>query len=140
MSKRVSAALRLQIRIRAKFGCEYCLLHEDDALFPHVPDHIISLRHHGQTNIENLAWSCYLCNHLKGCDLASLDPETGRVIRLFHPRKDRWSEHFRLDGATIFPLTAIGRATAELLELNSWRSIAVRGNLIDAGRYPRLTE
>ncbi len=137
MSKRVPAPLRAFVRQRAASRCEYCLLHEEDALFPHQPDHIIAVKHRGETREENLAWACFLCNQLKGSDIASIDLETGRVVRLFNPRQDRWAEHFKLDGPLIVPLTPEGRVTEYLLALNHPEGLELREVLIPAGRYPR---
>jgi hypothetical protein len=101
-----------------------------------VPDHIIARKHRGETVEENLAWACYLCNRLKGSDIASVDVETGRIVRLFHPRKDRWETHFRLDGPRIVGLTSVGRVTEFLLQFNRRRTLGTRQALIDTGRYP----
>jgi hypothetical protein len=57
------------------------------------------------------------------------------LIALFNPRKDRWSDHFRLAGAIIEPLTAEGEVTARLLKLNLDKRIAERRLLMAAGRY-----
>jgi hypothetical protein len=106
-------------------------------MFPHEPDHVIARKHRGETVEENLAWACYLCNGLKGSDLASVDVDTGRIVRLFHPRKDRWTTHFRLEGARIVGLTAVGRVTECLLQFNRRRTLGMRQVLIEKGRYPR---
>ncbi len=103
---------------------------------PHEPDHIIASQHHGSNNLENLAFACYHCNHYKGTNLASVDPETGGLVYLFHPRRDRWTEHFTLDGARIRPLNAKGRATAALLKFNVPTRLAIREKLVLAHRYP----
>jgi hypothetical protein len=136
MSERVPADLRARVRHRARQRCEYCLLHEDSGGLLHQPDHIIACKHGGETVEENLAWSCFLCNQLKGSDLASVDLETGRIVRLFHPRRDRWSRHFRLEGARIVPLTAVGRVTEYLLQFNHPETLEMRQILIAEGRYP----
>src|SRR5207253_2680342 len=68
---RVPAALRLANWRRAQGKCEYCLLHEDDALVPHQPDHIIATQHGGQPSMDNLALACCDCNLLKGPNLIS---------------------------------------------------------------------
>ena len=104
---------------------------------PHVPDHIFSLRHGGRTDAANLAWSCYFCNHLKSSDIASIDLETGKVLRLFHPRKDKWNKHFRLASGRIAPLTGVGRVTEYLLQFNQPSAVETRQALMEAGRYPR---
>ncbi|WP_293157669.1 MULTISPECIES: hypothetical protein [unclassified Microcoleus] len=56
----------------------------------------------------------------KGSDIASIDPETGEVVRLYNPRKDRWADHFQLqtESGTIEPLSAIGRVSVYLLQVN----------------------
>ena len=38
-----------------------------------------------------------LCT-LKGANIAGLDPGTGELTRRFHPRRDRWREHFEWRG------------------------------------------
>jgi len=50
------------------------------------------------------------------------------IARLFSPRRDRWSAHFRWsdDGLQIVGLTAIGRATVQRLAMNSPRQLAAR--------------
>jgi hypothetical protein len=137
MSKRIPLGIRSRVRLRAKGRCEYCLIHEDDTLFPHQPDHIIARKHQGKTRMDNLAWACYLCNQLKGSNLASVDWRTGQIVRLFHPRKDSWARHFRLQGALIIPRTSVGRATARQLQFNEGSAVEMRQELIEAGRYPR---
>lgn len=136
MSARVSPSLRRLVHARAQGRCEYCLIQEGDSHFPHQPDHVIAQKHRGPTHEDNLAWACYLCNLLKGSDIASVDVETGRIERLFNPRTDRWDEHFRLDQGRIVPLTPIGRVTEYLLQFNQPQSVQERRWLIEAGRYP----
>jgi hypothetical protein len=136
MSNQVPAGLRAFVRRRAKRRCEYCLLHDRDASVPHEPDHIVARKHRGPTNEENLAWACAACNGQKGTDIASLDPETEELVRLFDPRMDEWSQHSRLEGAAIVPLTAVGRVTVFLLQLNRFDRVTNRRWLGKGGRYP----
>ena len=135
MSERVPAALRRFVRERAAGRCEYCLLHEDDSLLPHQPDHIVAGKHRGAIDASNLSWACFLCNRHKGTDLSSIDPETGRIERLFNPRTDAWTDHFRLKDGSIVPLTAIGRVTEYLLQFNTPENVETRRLLAAAGRY-----
>jgi 5-methylcytosine-specific restriction endonuclease McrA len=123
---RISAALRRQVRERARERCEYCLLAEVRAFFPHEPDHIVALKHGGQTSPENLALACFDCNRFKGSDIASIDPVSGVLAPLFNPRTQRWTDHFRLRDGHISPLTPVGRATVSLLRLNLTQRIVVR--------------
>jgi len=82
----MDAALRSLVRERAGNRCEYCRVHQDqDAFFTFPVDHIIALQHGGKTESDNLCLSCYRCNSHKGPNIASIDPETGDLVRLFHP-------------------------------------------------------
>lgn len=137
MTERVPSLLRRLVRTRACRRCEYCLIHEEDAHFTHRPDHIIAHKHRGATDENNLAWACYLCNLLKGSDIASVDFETGQIVRLFNPRLDAWTDHFRLEDGRIVPMSSIGRVTEYLLQFNRPQTVQERRWLIEAGRYPR---
>jgi len=132
----ISAGLRQRVRRRAKDCCEYCLLAEEDAFFPHEPDHIIAEKHGGATTAENLALACFDCNRFKGSDIASLDPLSGSLVSLFNPRTDGWNDHFRIYRGEIRALTAVGRATERLLKLNLPARVEIRATLARAGRYP----
>jgi hypothetical protein len=132
----IPAGVRLEVRQRAGGRCEYCLLNEDDLLFPHQIDHILAQQHSGSPTIENLAFSCCYCNRYKGPNLASIDTETGAKAWLFHPRKDAWDEHFRLDGAFIRGITPKGSATVFLLRMNAEERVRLRERLQAQGRFP----
>ena len=123
---RISAALRRQVRERARERCEYCLLAEVQAFFPHEPDHIVALKHGGKTVPENLCLACFDCNRFKGSDITSVDPVSGVVTLLFNPRTQRWGEHFRLLEGRIHPRTSVGRATERLLRFNLPQRIVAR--------------
>lgn len=94
---------------------------------------MIAEKHGGKTVSENLAYSCSVCNLHKGSDLASLDPLDDKLVRLFNPRTDVRSEHFRLVGASMEPLTAKERVTVRLLKLNDSERIREREDLADLG-------
>jgi len=132
----IPTELRRLVARRARFRCEYCLIHEDDTAFSHHCDHIISEKHGGPTAEGNLAWCCFHCNFAKGSDIASLTP-SGRLTPLFHPRRHRWKAHFLLNGNQIQPLSNIGIVTARLLNINTPDQILERQFLISIGHYPR---
>jgi 5-methylcytosine-specific restriction endonuclease McrA len=92
----ISAALRRLVYDRAKEACEYCLVPEVAVFGVHEVDHVIAEKHGGQTEGNNLALACIYNKH-KGSDLASLDPITGEIVRLYQPRQDCWSEHFQFE-------------------------------------------
>ncbi len=138
----IPAALRREIIARASNRCEYCGIPDDATLVSHEVDHIIAERHGGKTVRENLAYSCFRCNRLKGTDLTSIDPQTGKITRLFNPRTDKWNRHFRLsdpENAVIEPISAIGRTTALFLRFNDSEWIALRAELQQQGRYTSPT-
>jgi hypothetical protein len=121
---------------RANGRCEYCRVRQRDSLYAHEIDHIIPEKHRGTTTSDNLCLACLDCNRHKGSDFASFDPETGEIALLFHPRKHNWSEHFRLNGPQIIPLSSEGRATVFVLKLNDEMRVRSRLALLEAGRYP----
>lgn len=129
----VAPALHRFIRDRANGICEYCLIPELAVLISHEIDHVIAEKHGGKTAADNLALACTVCNKHKGSDLASIDPVTGEIVRLYQPRQDRWQDHFQLtaDG-NILPLDAIGRVTVQLLQLNRSERLTERQLLIAA--------
>jgi hypothetical protein len=134
MTSYVSTRLRRLVRERARRICEYCLIDESDTIVGCQVDHVISEKHGGHTRIDNLACAC--CNRAKGSDIGSIHAESGTFIRFFNPRADHWGDHFRLDDATIEPLTDIGTVTVDLLRLNSFERLLEREALLETGRYP----
>jgi hypothetical protein len=74
---------------------------------------------------------------LGGPNIASVDPGTGRLVPLFNPRTDRWSDHFRAEGGRIVALTPAACATAALLRFADPDREAARAKLAQAGRYPQ---
>lgn len=97
-------------------------------------EHIIARQHRIDDSLANLALACDRCNLLKGPNIASTDDD-GTVMRLFHPRRDVWQEHFCLIGAEIMGLTPIGRVTARLLEMNAVRRWQLRAWLLEEGSW-----
>ena len=75
-------------------------------------------------------------NRNKGTDLGSVASETGQLTRFFNPREDRWSDHFRIDGPLIVPITAIGEVTVKILGFNSKERVLERRALVEVNRYP----
>jgi hypothetical protein len=103
---------------------------------PFQIDHIIAKQHGGETVLENLAWSCFHCNTFKGPNIGGIDPEGGRLTRLYHLRLDHWEEHFSWSGVTLTGLSAVGRATIAVLKINDPDYVAVRQALLNEGVFP----
>lgn len=118
--------LRREVERRAAGRCEYCRMHQalQGAAF-HV-EHVVPRSRGGDSTPANLALACPGCNLHKADCVESNDPETGDLVSVFNPRRDRWSEHFRWDRYLIVPRTAVGRATAARLQFNLARRVQIR--------------
>ena len=126
----MDAATRDLVRRRAQNRCEYCLLPQAYSELTHHIEHIVAKQHGGGDDIDNLALACHRCNLRKGPNLTGVDPLTGELVHLFHPRRDRWTEHFSLQDVRIVGITPIGRATVHLLSLNDPRRLELRWALV----------
>jgi 5-methylcytosine-specific restriction endonuclease McrA len=130
----MDTALRSLVRRRAGDVCEYCRLPQASSPIVrfHV-EHIIARQHGGRTEPDNLALACSHCNFHKGPNIAAIDPESGQLVPLDHPRHDRWADHFAWEGVIIVGRSPTSRATVELLAMNDWQRIEVRENLQTLG-------
>ncbi len=131
----IERRLREAVRQRADSRCEYCQFPEAFAELRFQIDHIVPQQHGGATEAGNLAFACLRCNKHKGPNLSGIDPESGGVVRLFNPRSDVWREHFAGKGAKLVGLTAIGRATVNVLQINRADAVLVREALMAEGVY-----
>lgn len=136
MSKYVSEKVKVLVAKRANYRCEYCKIYERHSFLSFHIEHIISLKHGGSSEIDNLAFSCPVCNINKGSDIATFIDESNVPIRFFNPRKDTWSEHFKLElTGYLSPKTKIGEATIKILALNHPDSIIERLSMIKMGIF-----
>jgi hypothetical protein len=132
----VSATLRRRVEARAGKRCEYCGLSQlGQAATFHV-DHIIPVVAKGETALENLALACIHCSLRKGARTLVTDPQSGREVRLFHPREQQWTHHFRWRGTELRGGTAVGRATIAALNLNSPEHLIIRSFEALLDRHP----
>lgn len=123
----MDAAVRELVHHRAGDRCEYCLLKQAHLTFSIFQvEHIIPRKHGGDDDPANLALACDRCNSHKSANLTGIDPETGEIIALFNPRQHSWEEHFRLSDSTIVGLTAVGRTTGRVLNMNEDRRVRLR--------------
>jgi hypothetical protein len=129
-------ALARLVRERAQECCEYCRLPQAYSVLTFEVDHVIARKHGGPTVPGNLALSCFYCNSAKGPNIADLDPRTGRLTGLFHPRRHRWARHFRWNGPVLVGRTPVGRTTIVVLGINDPEAVAMRQALMDAGLFP----
>jgi hypothetical protein len=138
VADRISAELRTLVTTRANGLCEYCQSPESFATERFSLEHIEPRAVGGLTIAENLALACQGCNGHKGTRTAAIDPETLTSVPLFHPRQQRWHEHFAWSEGhlRLIGLTRTGRATIRLLHLNRTSLSRLRGALIAINAHP----
>ena len=132
----MDASTRELVRRRALDRCEYCHIPQDATpVIPFHVEHVIAKQHGGGNDPDQLALACDRCNAYKGPNIASVDPETGAVVPLYHPRHDAWDDHFAFHGGTIVGLTPTGRSTVRLLNMHARRRVDLRREWLgEAGR------
>ena len=135
---RIPRKLREQVIQAANNRCEYCQTSQEMTMAQFHIDHITPRSAGGVTEFENLCLSCPFCNQFKRQQQFARDPKTGRRTRLFHPRQDDWSKHFRWneDGAEIVGLTSRGRTTVFALNLNHPLAVKARSFWVASGIHP----
>ena len=127
----IPRSLRALVEERSKFACEYCLIPNALTYLSFHIDHIKAQQHGGLTDESNLAFSC---NQRKGPNIAAYLPGTETLIRLFHPRRDVWTNHFRLsEQGRIVPESPVGEATIRILSMNLLERVEERYLLIQEG-------
>jgi hypothetical protein len=136
----IPKSLRQRVAEAANYQCGYCLSTEAIVGAPMEIDHLIPESLGGLTEEENLWLACSLCNDHKAGRISALDPVSGDVVRLFNPRHQAWSEHFRwtAKGDRIVGQTTTGRAIVTALQLNRPVLVKARQLWIEAGWHPPL--
>ncbi|MBI3328336.1 MAG: HNH endonuclease [Nitrospinae bacterium] len=129
------------LRARAGYACEYCRVTETLMGGRLTEDHIIPLNASGTDDLDNLCWCCWWCNVYKGSQTTARTPRSGAIVRLFHPRRNRWETHFRWsrNGLRILGRTMMGRATVEALRMNDPDRMATRRFWVIHRVHPRDT-
>lgn len=135
MSQYISDSQRLLVAKRANYKCEYCLIAQADTYHTCHIDHIISIKHGGITENQNLAFACQFCNRNKGSDVGSYLFDTENFVRFYNPRKDKWPDHFYIENGFILAKTKIAEATIKILNFNDPEVVIDRRLLIQTGRY-----
>ena len=137
MSPYIPLRLTQEVRARTGEACEYCLLPQSSQEATFHIDHVVPRNEGGETAAANLALACVTCSLRKGARMYATDPQTATTVRLFHPREDVWSEHFRLNNEFEFEgLTASGLATIAALGMNRPTIVSIRKELHFLGRFP----
>src|SRR5262249_2443919 len=123
---------------RAGGCCEYCRSQERFCTQALSIEHIQPRSQSGETVLANLAMACQGCNNRKYNKTRGTDPVTGEQVPLYHPRKQRWCEHFawNKDRTWLLGQTPTGRATVATLHLNREGLVNLRRLLYAAGEHP----
>jgi hypothetical protein len=123
---------------RAEHRCEYCGAPELIFNLPFEVEHIQPAAVGGPDDDSNLALACRGCNLYKADHVDGIDEVTQEVARLFHPRHERWADHFRVDTETavIQGLTPAGRVTTARLQMNRPVQLAARKQWMLLGLFP----
>lgn len=133
----IPASLRQRVIVRAGNRCEYCGLSQLGQIATFHIDHVTPVAAGGPTEFENLALACVSCSLHKGARQHYLDPQTGNMVAIFHPRQDRWSDHFFWSGVILRGKTSTGRATIVALRMNRPLALAIREEEAQFGRFPQ---
>lgn len=135
---RVGEEAKRRVAERARDLCEYCRSPRRYCVSPFSVEHIHPRAKGGLPEPENLALACLGCNGHKHAKTEAPDPVTGKSVPLFHPRQQRWTDHFTWskDYRLIIGQTPTGRATVEALRLNREGQVELRGLLYAAGVHP----
>jgi len=123
---------------RAEHRCEYCRAPEVIFNLAFEVEHIVPKSQLGSNELSNLALACRCCNICKSAFVSATDESTQSVTVLFHPRKDRWDDHFSLDLASgiIVGITAVGRATVSQLQMNRPTQLEARRQWMRLELFP----
>jgi hypothetical protein len=130
------AEIERDVRQRAGDRCEYCRMHQalQGATF-HI-EHVIPRAKGGSSELDNLALACPSCNLHKADRVEVVDPESGDLVPLFHPRDDDWHAHFLWNEFFVSARSDTGRATLAAFNLNSATRIRIREAEFMFGLFP----
>lgn len=134
----ISAQTKTAVAARALGCCEYCRSQARFATQSFSVEHIVPRSRDGESTLDNLALACQGCNNHKYTKTEGHDPATGETVPLYHPRHQRWHDHFAWDEdfTHMIGLTPTGRATVQTLHLNRTGLISLRRILYAAGEHP----
>jgi HNH endonuclease len=113
--------LDAKIRVQARNRCGYCLVPQKLVSYKLEIEHLFPKFLGGDDEEDNLWLACRQCNLSKGIKIKGSDTITFKREKIFNPRKQIWSKHFKFseDKTEIIGRTNCGRATVSALQLNS---------------------
>jgi hypothetical protein len=122
--------------------CEYCRSPASISSQPFSVEHIVPKARGGTSTADNLALACQGCNNHKYDKIAVRDPAGGDMVPIYHPRRDRWHDHFAWsdDFALVLGVSPTGRGTVVALHLNREGLVNLRRVLYLTGKHPPLEQ
>ena len=135
---RVTAKRKAEVIERANNYCEYCLSSGRFATQNFSIEHIHPRQKGGGNELDNLALSYQGCNNAKHTKTTGIDPLTNQRVPLYHPRQQRWGDHFAWseDFRRVLGLTPTGRASIHVLQMNREPLMNLREALRAIGQHP----
>lgn len=135
---RLTAKIRVRVAERSHYCCEYCRSQEQYSPDSFAVEHIKPIARGGTHDLNNLAFSCQGCNNRKYTHIEATDPTTQEIAPLYHPRQQKWSDHFAWneDCSLVVGLTPTGRATIDKLQLNRIGLVNLRRILFEINEHP----
>jgi hypothetical protein len=126
--------------VAERAGHRFEFSHAPEAIFnlPFEVEHIVPTSRGRPDDESKLALACRACNVYMSDQQSGVDETTREVIRPFHPRCDRWDEHFRVESehGAIQGLTSIGCVTVACLRMNPGVQREARRSSIQLKLYP----
>jgi len=111
----LSKAIRLQVRNRANFACEFRGVSETDTGGELTIDHFRPQAKDGTDDLDNLLYGCHRCNQYK----ADYWPTQPDEPPLWNPRQELANTHFlSLPDGRLYPITPTGTFTLRGYENN----------------------
>lgn len=139
MSKtRIPESLRQSIVEQFKARCAYCQTQQQISGVRLTVDHIIPEALGRKTENNNLCLACWDCNLYKAARIAIFDDVSQKAVRLFHPQKQLWVEHFSwsADSSLVTSKTTMGQVTISALRMNRTELTLSRKLWTEVGWHP----
>ena len=131
----ISSELRLQVRQRADYACEFCGVTEVDTGGELTLDHYQPQARGGSDDADNLIYSCSRCNLYKADYWATASEQTP----LWNPRNESASQHFiEAEDGLLYPLTVVGAFTLQRLRLNRPQLVQKRYKTAESAKQRQL--
>jgi len=135
---KIKKDLDANIRRQAKNRCGYCLNPQELLPYKLEIEHLFPKSLGGESTEENLWLACRECNAHKAAKTKAIDNLTGKTVKLFNPRKQKWREHFGFseDNSQIIGKTPCGRATVESLQINNFYQTTACSIWVEMNKFP----